>query len=304
MGAWRKATWTRPSTSSTRSRWRRSSPSGRGSRSSCARGGDRPAAAELAKLPKPSAAAWALNHVAREDPDAVGDWLATAEELREASTHAADVGGDAIRRAMAEHRTATTRLTGVVRDRAQPSGRPLSEAMLDRVRALLQAATADARVAERLRAGPITEDAAAEAEDAPDEVEVVAKPKPKPKPKPKAKKAARAETPSETPEPAEPAPARPKRDRAAEIRAKRRAELERRVSETSDEHERLVGKAAERVEAAEVRGGARRGGAPRAEPLRVRGRRRAGRRRRRGGGGRCSGAGPAAAARRLRRAGD
>ena len=55
--------------------------------------GDREAAAEIARLPKPTPPAWALNHVAREDPAAVDRWLAAAEALRHASTHAAEVDG-------------------------------------------------------------------------------------------------------------------------------------------------------------------------------------------------------------------
>src|SRR4051794_29888877 len=59
--------------------------------------GDRAGAAEVAKFPKPSSAAWALNRVAREDPGAIEAWLEAAAELRESSAHAAEVGGDAIR---------------------------------------------------------------------------------------------------------------------------------------------------------------------------------------------------------------
>ena len=121
---------------------------------------DRSAAAELAKLPKPSAPAWALNHIAREDPEAMGEWLGTADALREASNRAAELGGDTVRGAMGAHRESTRRLTEVVREQARPGGKELSEAMLRRVTTLLQAATADEEVAERLRAGRITEDAA------------------------------------------------------------------------------------------------------------------------------------------------
>src|SRR5215218_9414738 len=115
--------------------------------------GDRDAAAELAKLPKPSAPAWALNHVAREEPAAVADWLGATGALRDASTHADRSSGDALRAAMAAHREATRQLLATVREQARPNGRPLTEPMLDRVRDLLQAATADEARAELLRAG-------------------------------------------------------------------------------------------------------------------------------------------------------
>jgi hypothetical protein len=119
--------------------------------------GERAAAAELAKLAKPSAPAWALNHLAREQPQAVGAWLEAAEALRDASTHADRTTGDKLRAAMAEHRDATRRLVATVRDATRPNGRPLSEPMLDRVRELLQAATADPERAEQLRAGRLAE---------------------------------------------------------------------------------------------------------------------------------------------------
>jgi len=99
--------------------------------------GDGAAAAELAKLPKPSAPAWALNHVAREQPQAIGDWLDAAAALRDASTHADRTTGDVLRSAMAAHRDATRRLLATVRDEARPNGRALSEPMVDRMRDLL-----------------------------------------------------------------------------------------------------------------------------------------------------------------------
>jgi hypothetical protein len=119
--------------------------------------GDREAAVELAKLPKPSAPAWALNRLAREEPDAIGAWLDAAEALREASENADRSSGDELRAAMAAHREATRTLLAAVRDRTRPNGRELSEPMLDRVRDLLQAATADPGAAERLRAGRVVE---------------------------------------------------------------------------------------------------------------------------------------------------
>jgi hypothetical protein len=116
-------------------------------------GGDREAAAEVAKLPKPTPPAWALNQLAREEPAAIGAWLDAAEELRDASAHPSS----ALREAMAGHREATRTLVAVVRDRARPGGKPLSEPMLERVRELLQAATVDPEVADALRAGRIVE---------------------------------------------------------------------------------------------------------------------------------------------------
>jgi uncharacterized small protein (DUF1192 family) len=189
--------------------------------------GDKTAAAELAKLPKPTAAAWALNHVAREDPDAVAEWLEAAEGLRDASMHASEVGGDALRAAMAAHRDATGRLTAAVRERSRPSGRALSGPMLERVRTLLQAATADPRHAELLRAGRVTE------EKTPPPLMLEPAPQ-----RPRKRRAA-----------ASPRRA-PKRDREAEERAKRRAELEGRAAALEQEIEGLRAEAARRADSA------------------------------------------------------
>jgi hypothetical protein len=204
--------------------------------------GDRSAAEEVAKLGKPTAAAWALNHVAREHAGEVEEWLEAATALRDASTHPAEVGGDELRAAMAAHRAATARLTDVVRDHAQPGGRPLSEPMLDRVRTLLHSATADARVAERLRAGQVTEEPAptdARAEPEPPGEDTPAAPEP-------ARKRTTAKPRRRPPERDAQAEARAERD----ARADRRAELERRVAAASEQVERLGDEAARRAEEA------------------------------------------------------
>jgi hypothetical protein len=226
---------------------------------------DRSAAAELAKLPKPSAAAWALNHIAREDPEAMGDWLATADALREASNRAAELGGDTVRGAMAAHRKSTQQLTEVVREQARPGGKALSEAMLGRVRSLLQAATADEEMAERLRAGRITEEGP-EDEAAGEEEEIVWTAAPRTKP-PRGTAKTKAEPEKDEDVPAKPRRRkaepeedeadrpRPRRRKAAEpaeseedARAARLAELERLEQETEAEVEHLR-RAAERADA-------------------------------------------------------
>ncbi len=103
--------------------------------------GETDAAKELAKEPKPSAAEWAVGRIADEDPDAVAEWNGTAAALRDAS--GTKGAGDALREAMAAHREATESLVDTIGERIEPNGRPLSAAMLERVRELLQEATAD-----------------------------------------------------------------------------------------------------------------------------------------------------------------
>jgi hypothetical protein len=204
--------------------------------------GDRDSAAELAKLPKPSAPAWALNHVAREEPGVVGEWLEAAEALRDASTHAGRASGDALRAAMVAHRDATRRVLGTVREQARPNGRELSEPMLDRVRELLQAATADPARAELLRAGRVSEGD----DDEPP-------PLPEPAAKGRASKAGRAESGGAARDRASSGGAAgATRDRASKARAAdERAARERaeREAEARAELERLVAGAEERLEA-------------------------------------------------------
>ena len=115
--------------------------------------GEKDRAAELAKLPKPTPPAWALNALARERPDVIAAWVEVADALRAASADP----GPGLRDAMAAHREATTQLVRLVHQEIKPGGKPLSEPMLTRVRTLLQEATVDGERAERLREGLVVE---------------------------------------------------------------------------------------------------------------------------------------------------
>jgi hypothetical protein len=190
--------------------------------------GRRDDAADVTRLARPSPAAWALNQVARTDPGAVCAWMDAASDLRGATKDPAAAGGEGIRGAMAAHREATGRLTSLAAARAEEHGIPLSPANADRVRTLLQEASADAEAAAWVRGGRLT-GAPAPATGAP---------------------------------PSPPSPARkPKGPDPADVaRAARRAELELRVAELSADVERrqaerdqldaAAATAAERLEAA------------------------------------------------------
>ena len=115
--------------------------------------GEKERAAELAKLPKPTPPAWALNALARDRPEVIGAWAKVADALRDASASP----GPGLREAMASHRQATAQLVALVGAEVQPGGKPLSGPMLDRVRALLQEATVDAERAALLREGLVVE---------------------------------------------------------------------------------------------------------------------------------------------------
>jgi hypothetical protein len=206
--------------------------------------GDRESAAELAKLPKPSAPAWALNRVARDEPEALGGWFEAAQALRDASAGANRESGDALRAAMAAHREATRRVLATVREQARPNGRELSESMLDRVRELLQAATADPARAELLRAGRVVEgDAPALPEPA---GKAGASAHPAPKARGSADRASKARGSSDRAADERAAGQRAAEERADDERAAEQRAAEQRAAEERAELERLVADAEQR----------------------------------------------------------
>ena len=123
--------------------------------------GDRETAAIVAKLPKPTPAAWTANQVAREQPELVEALLAAGETLREAQEAAVSgAGGRGLRDATLGVRKAVD----AVMDAAtayQPGGRPLSSAMADRLRSTLHAAAGDESIREALAEGRLVSEAQA-----------------------------------------------------------------------------------------------------------------------------------------------
>src|SRR4051812_43505442 len=123
------------------------------------RAGDREAAKELAKLPKPTPAAWTANQVARERPELIEALLMAGEELRKAQEEAlAGGGGDALRDAMAGQRRCVEAVMAAA-ESYKPAGRALSRAMADRLRATLPATAADERLSAALAAGRMVDEA-------------------------------------------------------------------------------------------------------------------------------------------------
>jgi hypothetical protein len=111
--------------------------------------GDKDIAAVVGKLRKPSPVAWALNQIARSQPDLVEEALEATRSLRDASDAA--VGGDAsrFRDAAAAERAATRALADEAGDLLGPRGVDLRLQLEGTVRA----AGLDDEVAEELRAG-------------------------------------------------------------------------------------------------------------------------------------------------------
>jgi hypothetical protein len=120
---------------------------------------ERDAAAVVAKLPKPTQAAWAANAIAREHRDLVDDLLAAADELRDAQEAAvAGRGAEQLRDAAAAERSAVDALMAEAR-RLEPGGRKPSEATLEKLRTTLEAVATDDDVRAALEAGRVVEDA-------------------------------------------------------------------------------------------------------------------------------------------------
>jgi hypothetical protein len=120
---------------------------------------DRDTAAVVAKLPKPSQAAWSANALAREQRGLVDDLLAAGERLREAQESAmAGKGAVELREAGAAERAAVDALVDAARD-LKPGGRRPTEATLERLRTTLHAAASDDDVRRALEEGRVVEDA-------------------------------------------------------------------------------------------------------------------------------------------------
>src|SRR3954470_17169884 len=152
--------------------------------------GDREAAAVLAKLQKPTAAAWAANQIARTEPDVRDEFLAAGAALREAqeATLSGDAGG--LREATRAQRAAVDAFMAAAQP-LQPGGRPLSRAMSDRLRTTLLAAAGNEELSEALADGRLALEAeAGGAWPPPDASDVAAAPR-RSTPRPAAKPADR-----------------------------------------------------------------------------------------------------------------
>ena len=112
--------------------------------------GEKDAAAQVAKLAKPSQVAWAANQLARGGVD---DLLSAGEALRDAQLGGG--GREALRAATGAERAAVDAL---VRSAPKPGGRALSRDALDRLRALLHAVARDEDVRSAFVGGRLVEE--------------------------------------------------------------------------------------------------------------------------------------------------
>jgi hypothetical protein len=152
--------------------------------------GDRETAAIVAKLSKPTPAAWTANQVAREQPELIEALLEAGDAVREAQEAAVSgAGGRGLRDATLQQRKAVD----AVMDAAatyKPGGKPLSGAMADRLRTTLNAVAGDEALREALSEGRLTGEAQAGGAwpFALEALPAVPKPKPAAKKKPAARR--------------------------------------------------------------------------------------------------------------------
>lgn len=111
----------------------------------------------MAKLRRPTLVAWALNQVARTEPDAVADLLAVGERLRAAQQQALRGDAGALRTATEERRRS---VAAVARQVAEVLG-DRAAAQAGAVTATLEAATVDENVAAALRQGRLDKEQSA-----------------------------------------------------------------------------------------------------------------------------------------------
>lgn len=117
--------------------------------------GDRDAAAAVASMRKPPRSAWALNVVARTEPEVIERVLDSARRVASAIVD----GGDELRAAQREYTRAVTATLDAAASRSGLTG----DAVLEKMRSTLLAAGADpdGEVASNLRAGTLSGDVAA-----------------------------------------------------------------------------------------------------------------------------------------------
>jgi hypothetical protein len=122
--------------------------------------GQRDAAAQVAKLPKPSNAAWAVNQLVRTQGRAVSDLFEAGDALQKAQSDllAGRSEGEALREAAERERASLEALMKRAHGLLSAEGHELSQTMLDRVADTLHAAAVDDEVREQVREGSLTKE--------------------------------------------------------------------------------------------------------------------------------------------------
>lgn len=114
---------------------------------------DRALADEVSRLPKPTAAAWAVNHFARARAEELAALLDLGGQLRAAQ---GDLDAGRLRELADRAHGVVSGMVRSVADAAAHAGTPLGDAVQGQVEQTLRAAMADERAAEAVRAGVLT----------------------------------------------------------------------------------------------------------------------------------------------------
>ncbi|WP_068007004.1 hypothetical protein [Nocardia pseudobrasiliensis] len=114
--------------------------------------GDKDLATAVAKLRRPTVAAWAVNLLAREAGEEVGVLMDLGAALRDAQRR---LSADRLRTLTAQRQQAVNALSQRAGRLAAARGKPLGEAVLREVGQTLNAALADSAVAEQVRGGTL-----------------------------------------------------------------------------------------------------------------------------------------------------
>jgi hypothetical protein len=124
------------------------------------RDGDADAAEQVRSLPKPSVAAWAVNQLARREPEPVRSLLNVAARLRSAQERSlkGERAADELRAAQAEEREVIRGLTRSAEGVLREAGRAASGTTLEKVSSLLRASAVDEPGRTTLREGRLTGD--------------------------------------------------------------------------------------------------------------------------------------------------
>jgi hypothetical protein len=115
--------------------------------------GRREDAAAIRKLTRPTTSAWLVNQLSREASDGLGRLFEVADALQEAQR---TLAGDRLRELSAQRRQVVTVLLPVAAAVADRAGQPASPAVLEEVRATLEAAVADNGARDAVRSGMLT----------------------------------------------------------------------------------------------------------------------------------------------------
>jgi hypothetical protein len=122
-------------------------------------GGDRDGGDAVARLPKPTVSAWALNQTQRQDPDLVNRLIAAGERLRDAQQGLL-AGGDRepLAAAVADERRLVEELERAAERQLREAGRAASPALKTKLHDTLHATTVNPEARELLRIGRLAED--------------------------------------------------------------------------------------------------------------------------------------------------